>query len=351
VPALTHLPAATYDFSVTPVATDHPPLVAAAAPVTAPGNFLGALLAGAGFMAFVTWDQAHWWALKEDYTFGWLVPVFVGYVVHDRWPRIRAAWTQALGGDREPAALPAWLARAGVMAAGVVLAAGALLFLLGALHRAATGPSFNGTLAITLGMAATVLASIYFLAPTVAPTVSGRHADRWRMAVLFVFPALVWLVSAPMLAIVENNLNVFLMGRVTAVVFFVFDRLGLVIEQRGNVLILPTGNVGVAEACSGIRSLTGCLFSGSFIAAVFLDSAPRKILLVAASLLFAFGANILRSIFLTTWAYRYGANSIEGAIHDVSGYAVLGVTVAGLLCCLPFLDSRKARVRPQAPAA
>ena len=38
---------------------------------------------------------------------------------------------------------------------------------------------------------------------------------------------------------------------------------------QGNVLALPTGNVGVEDACSGIRSLTGCLFAGSFLAAVF----------------------------------------------------------------------------------
>ncbi len=300
-------------------------------------------------MGFVTWDQSHWWALKEDYAFGWLVPLFVGYVVYERWPRVAAGWRQTPGAVRVPATVPTWIARAAVFGAGLTLAAGALIFLLGALHRAATGSSFNGTLAITLGMAATVLASIYFLSPTAASTLAGRHGDRWRMAVLFIFPALVWLVSAPMLAIVENNLNVFLMGRVTAVVFFVFDQLGLVIEQRGNVLILPTGNVGVAEACSGIRSLTGCLFSGSFLAAVFVDSAPRKVLLVVTSLLFAFGANIIRSIFLTTWAYRNGARSIEGAIHDVSGYAVLGVTIVGLLCCLPFLDSRPARAK--VPAA
>lgn len=306
---------------------------------------------GAAFMAFVTWDQSHWWALKEDYAFGWLVPVFVAYVVYERWPRITAGCRQALDAARPPATVPHWLARAAALCAGLTLAGGAILFLLGALHRAATGSSFNGTLAITLGVAATVLASVYFLAPTSAPTFSGRHVDRWRMAALFVFPSMVWLVSAPMLAIVENNLNVFLMGRVTAVVFFVFDQLGLVIEQRGNVLILPTGNVGVAEACSGIRSLTGCLFSGSFLAAVFVNSAPRKVLLVVASLLFAFVANILRSVFLTTWAYRNGANSIEGAIHDVSGYAVLGITVVGLLCCLPFLDSRKAPTQPKTAAA
>jgi exosortase/archaeosortase family protein len=59
--------------------------------------------------------------------------------------------------------------------------------------------------------------------------------------------------------------------------------------------------------------------------------------------LLAFLANLLRSLFLTSWAYGYGAGSIEGAIHDISGYAVLGLTVVALLCLLPLLERRKKR--------
>jgi exosortase/archaeosortase family protein len=108
--------------------------------------------------------------------------------------------------------------------------------------------------------------------------------------------------------------------------------------------------VGVAEACSGIRSLTGCLFAGSFLAAVFLQSRWKQAALVIAALLFAFAANLLRSIFLTSWAYRHGAGSIEGTIHDISGYAVLGLTVVALLCLLPILDRKPVSQRPAVSA-
>lgn len=40
-----------------------------------PPSFLAALGLAAGFMAFVAWDQSHWWQVKEDYSFGWLVPL------------------------------------------------------------------------------------------------------------------------------------------------------------------------------------------------------------------------------------------------------------------------------------
>ena len=59
-------------------------------------------------------------------------------------------------------------------------------------------------------------------------------------------------------------------------------------------------------------------------------------LLIAAAVGFAFFANLLRSLFLTAWAYAYGSGAIEGPIHDWTGLAVLGVTVVGLFALLPL---------------
>jgi exosortase len=148
-----------------------------------------------------------------------------------------------------------------------------------------------------------------------------------------------------MVSAVENQLNLALLRRVVAVVAFVFDSLGLPIEQQGNVLVLPPvdgrpNHVGVEDACSGIRSLTACLFAGSFLGAVFLDRLGRKIVLVGAAMVLAFLTNLGRSLFLTAWAYRHGHTAIEGTVHDVAGYAVLGVTVAGLLGLVPLLRLR-----------
>jgi exosortase/archaeosortase family protein len=109
--------------------------------------------------------------------------------------------------------------------------------------------------------------------------------------------------------------------------------------QEGNVLLLPQGRVGVADACSGIRSLTACLFAGSFLAAVFLERFWMKILLVALAMALAFITNLLRSVFLTAWAYAYGSEAIEGSLHDTTGYAVLGLTVVGLFVLLPFFNA------------
>jgi exosortase len=305
-----------------------------------PGPFFAALALSGGFLAFVAWDQSHWWRVKQDYTFGWLVPLFVAFVVHDRWERMGAALHDcARPGSPRAAGWGKWFLG---LLAGASLAAGVLLFLLGSFYRAGAGTSQPGTLALTLGTAGILLPLLLLNAPASAsPHQATVRADaRVRLAALFVFPVLVWLVSAPMVSAVESQLNLLLLRKVVTVVALVFDVLGLPLEQQGNVLVLPSGSVGVADACSGIRSLTGCLFAGSFLAAVFLDRAWKKFALVAAALALAFITNLGRSLFLTGWAYAHGPEAIEGMVHDVAGYAVLGFTVIGLLGLLPLLNLR-----------
>ena len=320
--------------------------------VTVPAPFWPALALGAGFLGFVAWDQSHWWRVKEDYSFGWLVPVFVAFVVHDRWPEITAALAACSAeGSPRAAGWQKWLLR---IVAGASLLFGALMFLLGSFYRAGAGTSQPGTLAITLGAIGILLPLLWLNVPEpggVGPVPSdvgrvtsvGMFDDaRVRLTALFLFPVLVWLVSAPMVSAVESQLNLALLHYIVTAVAFVFDMLGLPLEQQGNVLALPTGNVGVEDACSGIRSLTGCLFAGSFLAAVFLENFWKKVALVCAALVLALLTNLGRSLFLTGWAYRYGPRAIEGTVHDAAGYAVLGLTVVGLLCLLPLFNLRLA---------
>jgi len=96
-------------------------------------------------------------------------------------------------------------------------------------------------------------------------------------------------------------------------------------------LVLPLGEVGVAEACSGIRSLMGCLFAGSFLGATCFEQLWKKITLLIAATAFALLMNLVRSLFLTGWAYHYGPEAIAGRFHDWTGLAVIGVTTLGLL--------------------
>jgi exosortase len=256
-------------------------------------------------------------------------------------------------------------------AASLGLLGGALFFLLGAFYRAGAGTSQPGTFALTLGMVAIVLPLIYFNAPdsalgALAPKRPGRAVEgngpyqginalfadgRFRVAARFIFPVLVWLISAPLVSAIESQISLFLLRKVVTVVAFVFDMLGFPLEQQGNVLMLPKGPVGVADACSGIRSLTACLFAGSFLGATFFSETWKKVTLVVAAMCFAFLMNLGRSLFLTGWAYAYGPDAINGTVHDAAGYAVLGLTCVGLLLLVPLLNLKLAPADEPAPAA
>jgi exosortase len=306
-----------------------------------------------GFAFYTVWDQLFWWGNRDDYSFGYLVPFFVGYVLFDRWPNIRSyLFTGTAPGepaaDQEKSSSIIWV-RLLESIAVAAFAASLLLFAVGALLRAATGPQNPASLAIAASLGGVTLSGIFIFTKQRIDGHPMPLKQRLALTALFLFPALIWLLSAPLVSVLETQIRVFLLTKVTIVVFGLFDFLGFELEREGNVLILPDGRVGVEEACSGIRSLTACLFAGSFLAAVFLDRFWKKILLVAAAMLFAVLTNLMRSLFLTYWAYQHGAGAIDedwvlpligniGTVHDVTGMAILGVTCVGLICLLPIFN-------------
>ena len=308
--------------------------------------------------SFMIWDQSYWWESREDYSFGYLVPLFALYVLYDRKEAIvgmikgGAKGGSNASNDRseEPSLVPEKkLSALSDLMALATFIVGVSLYFIGGLLRAATMPQNPATLALSMGFALIFLSLSFIFSKK---TFSGESMDlrsRFNFMLIFLFPALIWLISAPLVSVAETKIRVFLLTQVTVVVFSFFDFLGLAIERQGNVLVLPKGVVGVEEACSGIRSLTACLFAGSFLAAVYLKPFWKKLTLISMALILAILTNLFRSGFLTLWAYLYGAEAINdhwvlpifgdiGSVHDVMGLAVLVLTTIGLLLLLPILN-------------
>jgi exosortase/archaeosortase family protein len=318
-----------------------------------------------GFMVIVVLDQVHYWETNEEFSFGYLVPVFVAYVLHDRWPLLK----EILLGKDAPAGVTATAGQESALAgalnffAALVVCGSLLMFFYGGFLRAVTGPDTDSAAALGLGLGGFMLAMAFLVSRADAHGRAVTLPARGRVVALLVFPALAWLISAPMLLVFETRVKPVLLEYVVRIVSGLFDTLGYPVIQEGNVLKLPRGDVGVADACSGIRSLTACIFAGSFLAAVFLDRFWKKLLLLILSAMLAFGMNICRSMFLTGWAYANGADALDAdfwghpeflkdaagkftpnpafdyiSVHDFAGYAVLGLTLAGLLLLLPLLS-------------
>ncbi len=121
-----------------------------------------------GMAALIIGDQWYYWSTMEDFSFGYLVPVFVAFVLHDRWPLLKAV----LLGDTTAQAPVSEKARSeGVLNffAGLVVAGSLLLFLFGGFLRAITGPDTDSASALALGFGGFVLAMAFLISRTAEP--------------------------------------------------------------------------------------------------------------------------------------------------------------------------------------
>ena len=88
--------------------------------------------------AFMVWDQSYWWESRDDYSFGYLVPLFALYVIYDRKESILRFLTNkdmVSTDDKSESAL--WICNL-IALSGFI--SGVLLYLVGGLLRAATMP-------------------------------------------------------------------------------------------------------------------------------------------------------------------------------------------------------------------
>ncbi len=302
-----------------------------------------AAFALAGLVVFLIWDQYFWWQLRDEYAFGYIVPLFVGYILFDRWPTL----AKGLIGEHDSAGagpesgIVRKLESVFLIIALLMVLGGLAAFLVGGVYRAMEGQNLITSNFLAFGFANILLGTVYLYAGTRANGEKIRLGERLQLTFLFLFPAIIWMLSVPMFSAVHKTISTFLMNKVAVVVYQTFDLLGYAVIREGSILKLPLGDVGVEDACSGIRSLTACLFAGSFLGSVYFDKLWKKVFLVGTAMVFAFLNNILRSLFLTAWAYAKGPGGLEthvkpfgidlGNVHDFTGWVVLGLTVVCLL--------------------
>jgi exosortase/archaeosortase family protein len=116
--------------------------------------------------------------------------------------------------------------------------------------------------------------------------------------------------------------------------------LGIAAFHAGNIIELARARVGVEEACSGVRSLVSCIFAGLFFSASLVARPWARAVLILLAPLLALAMNFLRSLALTLMVNR--GIGIEGFWHDLTGFAVLGLTAA-MLGALALALGREAK--------
>jgi len=323
-----------------------------------PAEILGLGVLALAMMGFATWDQWAIWSTKEDYTFGYLVPAFSLYVLWDRWPQL-----EPLLSGRAPAGpdAPAWLRRLALVLTLACLAA----FSLGAAGRAVFGTGVVATMAVAFGLMGTML-GFGFLAVAAPGGASPAGSSRWQALGLLLFPAAIWIVSGPFLYLVDNQVKGPLLAFVTEFVSGVLRVSGHEILVRGNIIVFANGQqVGIADACSGIRSLSACVFVAAFLGSLWVEGGfpgalIRRALLIGCAGLAAVVLNIARNTYLSLYAAEHGSAAIDkdfaglepglegfsalGTVHDLAGNVAMAGAFLVLLAFVPLVN-RLGRVR------
>ncbi|MDR2512610.1 MAG: exosortase/archaeosortase family protein [Puniceicoccales bacterium] len=326
-------------------------------------SFIWAIFFLAACVSVVIWDQSLQWYMREDYTFGYLVPLFFAYVLYERWPALRKLLLgNKQAGKGAMADVPP--SRFWDVLVYIGLFSALFFFALGAMMRAISGPNIFATYFNTGGLVVLFLGLAWVFSekdPSGQPL--GFKARR-NVLSLLVFPACIWIVSGPLLFLLDTSVRIFLLRVVTIIVSTSLQDMNMNVSYVDNVIFLPRflpdgtrDSVGVADACSGVRSLTACIFMGAVLSAVFLQGIKRKSLLLLFSIFAAFVLNVLRTVFLTMWAYQNGSPALEadfqgnapgsvdfsGSVHDVAGYVAMGFTFVILLASIPILNLRLKR--------
>ena len=251
-----------------------------------------ALLGGAaclGLLAALFWSPLQQlvfaWSTDDNYSHGFLVPPIALYFANEA-------------------------ARRGPIRARPGVAAGVALLAMAILGRLAT-------VAIPVGIVAD-LSFVLGLAGLVSLLAGAGALGRFGFALGFLvfmipLPVALYTTIASPLQLLVSKASAALLGAT-----------GIPVLREGNLLTLP-GDVRmfVAEACSGMRQLTGFLALTTAVAYLTARPAWQRAALVASAVPVAMTANITR-VTLTGWIMAYDPHLAMGTFHTVEGLLMMG---------------------------
>lgn len=267
--------------------------------VKAPWRRVGVLLLLAGLWAWAIAGCADEWTDNPMYSYGWFVPPLMLFFA---WRRLDEPVAH-----REPFGEPALPARGLWIAVAVALAALLVLPLELLRNELPDDRLNNWTLA--------------FLA--VGVTLWVCHAlGGWKLVLTLAFPIAFFLTAVAWPKRYELPVTIGLQKFVASVIVEVLHILGVHAEPQGTTIYLRNGPVGIAEACSGIRSLQASLMISLAVGELFYLRVVRRLALVVLCAVLAAVLNLGRTLALCLITEYQGAEAMHKA-HDGIGDAIL----------------------------
>jgi len=239
------------------------------------------------------------WSLNPQYGYGWTVPFLAAWLFYQRW-----TCRPAPAAPRHP----------GLTISMALLAAAVML---PARLIAVANPDWR-LISWTMSVVAVVLTLCALHRAGGAPW--ARH---------FAFPVLFFLVAVPWPVQLEQLVVQSLMHADTAITIQILNLIGTLAVQHGNVIELSTGQVGIDDACTGVRSLQATFMIALFLGEFYRMRVWRRVLLVVAGAAIAFICNIGRTFLLCEVAANSGIAAIH-RWHDPAGFTILVICLFAL---------------------
>lgn len=148
---------------------------------------------------------------------------------------------------------------------------------------------------------------------------------------LLAFPIAFLLLMIPLPAILFNKIAFPLQLLASRVGETVIATAGIPVVREGNVLQLPTRDLEVAEACSGIRSLVSLLMLGIVLGYFTERRTGARLLIALAAVPIAIVANAARVAGTGLASELISPAAAEGFFHTFSGWLMFVVAFAGLM--------------------
>ena len=232
------------------------------------------------------------WYKDDNYSHGFLVPVIAGYFLWQRWGELSKTHVK-------PNNL------------------GIVIILMGLLQLTV---AWLGTEYFTMR------SSLIVLLVGIVLFWFGREVLK-----LMALPLGYLIFMVPIPYIIYNAVAFPLKLFVTKVSVKFLQMIGVVVLREGNIIMLPTTTLEVADACSGIRSLMSLLALATAYAFIVNTTTLKRWLIIFAAIPIAIFTNALRVIGTGILAQYWGAKAAEGFFHEFAGLAVFAVAMVMLI--------------------
>lgn len=237
-------------------------------------------------------DMVHRWDTKEEYGYGYMIPMITAFLV---WQRKNDIMRQAF----EPSWLGVWI---------VIVAAG--LFFMGAIATTHTLSQYAMVLMI-MG------AALAFMG--------------WRAFKIVAAPLAILLFMVPLPPFIFNNISAKLQLLSSELGVAVIRLFGISVYLEGNVIDLGIYKLQVVEACSGLRYLFPLMVLAFLAAYIYRAEFWKKAILFLSSVPITVLMNSFRIGVIGVLVEFYGIEQAEGFLHDFEGWIIFMACIAILI--------------------